>query len=69
MTTNRSLFRRMIDGLVAARTREANRRIAMYTATFTPEDMWGDLERGRDADRRLSRIQSGSPRMLMRAGG
>ena len=69
MTENRSFFRRVLDGMIAARTREANRRIAMYSANFKAEDIWRDLGEGRDTDRRIDNVQSGRPTMLMRAGG
>ncbi len=48
MTQTRSFLRRAFDSMIAARTREANRRVAMYTATFTPQDIWDDLAEGRN---------------------
>lgn len=69
MTENRSFFRRMLDSMIAARTREANRRIALYTASFTPDDIWRDLNEGRDNAPAQRRAPQGAPTMLMRAGG
>ncbi len=56
MIQTRSFLRRAFDSIVAARTREANRRVAMYNATFTTEDIWEDLAQGRNerpAERRM----------------
>lgn len=69
MTKTRSFFRNVLDAMIVARTRQAERQVAMYASSFPSDDLWADAGKERQTARRFDMLQSRRPATLMRVGG